>query len=123
MVPLELNPGNEQHPDEVDQRDADGDWEGPLPWFDNKGTLVVNGFELTEESSLSSLREAAEFLGFGRGGGKAALWTRLNQEAANRLFQEQNRHKGLVAVRAPRQPSQRRERTSRSHSSALSRLV
>lgn len=116
MVPVELDPGHELHPDEADQVDAGGEWDGPMPWFENNETLVVNGQELSVKNSLASLREAAEFLGLGRGGSKNTLWTRLNQEiqkiehremfiVANRLFKEQNRHKGLVAVRAPRQPS------------------
>ena len=115
-VPFELHPSNEVHVEEVDQMDIGGDWDGPMPWFENKETLVVNGNELNEQSSLASLREAAEFLGLGRGGSKYTLWTRLNQEVqkieqrdmfvvANRLFKEQNRHKGLIAIRAPRQPS------------------
>ena len=33
-----------------------------MPWFDNNEILVVNGFELTERSSLTSPREEAEFL-------------------------------------------------------------
>ena len=115
-VPFELDPHNELHPEEVDQLDSGGEWDGPMPWFENKETLVVNGNELREQSSLASLRDAAEFLGLGRGGSKHTLWSKLNQEVqkieqrdmfvvANRLFKEQNRHKGLIAVRAPRQPS------------------
>ena len=87
-----------------------------MPLFENKEMLQVNGQQLSEKSSLAHLREAAEFLGWGRGGSKHSLWTRLNQEIqkiehrdmfiiANRLYKEQNKHKGLVAVRAPRQPS------------------
>ena len=116
MVPQELDPGQMQHPEETDQVDVGGSWDGPMPWFENKELLQINGQQLSERSSLAHLREAAEFLGLGRGGSKATLWTRLNQEIqkmehremfviANRLYKEQNKHKGLVAIRAPRQPS------------------
>ena len=116
-VPFELNPQQEVLAEEVEQQDAEGDpWSGPIPMFENKAALVINDTDLSERSSLRALREAAEFLGVGRGGSKSSLWTRINQEvqkmenkelftAANRLFREQHRHQGLVPVRAPRQPS------------------
>lgn len=63
-------------------------------------TLVVNGFGLTEKSSLTSLREAAEFLGR-----SAKDRTQRRFVAANRPFKEQNRRRGLVAVPSPRPPS------------------
>ena len=116
-VPFELSPEQEVLAEEVERQDAEGDpWSGPIPMFENKDALVINNSELSERSSLRALREAAEFLGVGRGGSKNSLWTRINQEiqkmenkelftAANRLFREQHRHQGLVPVRAPRQPS------------------
>ena len=116
MVPQELDPQHVQQPEEMDQADVGGSWDGPMPLFENKEMLQVNGQQLSEKSSLAHLREAAEFLGLGRGGSKHSIWTRLNQEiqkiehrdmfiVANRLYKEQNKHKGLVAIRAPRQPS------------------
>ena len=116
-VPFELGGEQEITPEEVEQRDGEGDpWSGPIPMFEKKGSLVVNNAELSERSSLRASREAAEFLGVGRGGSKNAIWTRINQEiqkmehrelftTANRLFREQNQHKGLVPVHVPRQPS------------------
>eukprot|EP00913_Durusdinium_trenchii_P016912 g15900.t1 len=116
-VPFELQEQQKVTSEEVDQQDGEGDpWSGPIPMFENKESLVVNHAELNEKSPLMALREAAEFLGVGRGGSKNALWTRINQEVqkmehkelfttANRLFREQNKHKGLVPVHVPRQPS------------------
>ena len=116
-VPFELQEEQEVTAEEIEQRDGEGDpWNGPILMFENKESLVVNNTELSERSPLRALREAAEFLGVGRGGSKNALWTRINQEVqemehkelfttANRLFREQNQHKGLVPVHVPRQPS------------------
>ena len=103
--------------EEVDQHDSGEAWEGPLPVFSNRANLVVNDVGLTEQSSLATLRSAAEYLGIGTGGSKKSLWHRLNQQvqktehqqffvSANRLYKEQNKHKGLVHVPIPRQPSQ-----------------
>ena len=50
------------------------------------------------------MKKPSSLLGLGREGHKVE--PRDMSIAANRLFKEQNRHKGLVAVRAPRQPSQ-----------------
>ena len=102
----------------MDQHDSGEAWDGPLPVFNNRGAnLVLNDIDLTEQSSLATLRNAAEYLGIGTGDSKKTLWHRLNQQvqkiehqqlfaSANRLYKEQNKHKGLVHVPLPRQPSQ-----------------
>ena len=80
-VPFELQEEQEVTAEEIEQRDGEGDpWSGPIPMFENKESLVVNNADLSERSSLRALREAAEFLGVGRGGSKNALWARINQE-------------------------------------------
>ena len=56
MVPQELDPGHMQH---SEQADVGGSWDGPMPWFENKERLQVNGQQLSEKSSLAHLREAA----------------------------------------------------------------
>lgn len=112
MVPTELNPENEKTKEEVEQQDHGELWNGPLPMFENKEMLVVNGAELRGPSALAVLREAAEFLGIGRGGSKHSLWTRLHQQVqklenqslfvtANRLFREENQHKGFKCQDSP----------------------
>ena len=76
---------------------------------------MVNGLELNANSPLALLHGAAEYLGLNKGGAKKALWNRLNQKvqqleyeelflAANKLYKEEARQKGLVQVNIPRQP-------------------
>ena len=105
----------EQTPEEVEQQDAGVNWDGPIPVLENRESLVVNGLELNANSSLALLKGAAEYLGLNQGGSKKALWNRLNQKvqqleyeelflAANKLYKEEARQKGLAQVNIPRQP-------------------
>ena len=119
MVPPELQEGLK--PEELSQLHPGGvlasDEDGGVEWiFDNKPSLVVNGNVITASSSLAMLRASAEYLGTSRGGAKQALWDRLNQavqrhehqmmfQTANRLYREEQLHKGLVPQSAPREPS------------------
>ena len=77
-----------------------------MPVFNNRANLAVNEIDLTEHSSLATLRNAAEYLGIGTGGSKETLWHKLNQQvqkiehqqlfaSANRLYKELNKRKGL----------------------------
>ena len=120
MVPMELQEGLK--PEEISQLHPGGvlasDYAGGVEWmFDNKDTLVVNGNVISKNSSLAMLRSCAEYMGISRGGAKTALWDRLNQavqrhehlmmfQTANRLYREEQIHKGLVPQSAPRAPSQ-----------------
>ena len=61
---------------------------------------------------MATLRSAAEYLGLGAGGSTKTLWHKLNQlehqqlfASANRLYREQNKHKGLIQVSIPRRPT------------------
>ena len=120
MVPMELQEGLKQ--EEISQLHPGGvlasDDTGGIEWmFDNKDTLVVNGNVISQNSSLAMLRSCAEYMGISRGGAKTALWDRLNQvdqrherlmmfQTANKLYKEEQIHKGLVFQSAPGVPSQ-----------------
>ena len=119
MVPPEVQEGLK--PEELSQLHPGGvlasDEEGGVEWvFDNKPSLVFNGNVITASSSLAMLRANAEYLGISRGGAKQALWDLLNQavqrhehqmmfQIANRLYREEQLHKGLVPQSAPGEPS------------------
>ena len=92
MVPLELQEGLK--PEELAQAHPGGvfssDDAGGMEWiFENKGSLVVNGNVVTQNSSLAMLRSCASFMGMFRGGAKKALWDRLNQAVQRLCFQQQ----------------------------------
>ena len=118
-VPLELQEGLK--PEELAQVHPGGvlasDDAGGMGWiFENKDSLVVNGTVVTQNSSLTMLRNCASFMGISRGGAKKALWDRLNQavqrhehelmfSAANQLYREEQAHRGLVPQSVPRVPT------------------
>ena len=54
----------------------------PVP-VQRQATLVINGVELTEESTLKLLRNACKFLRVSPHGSKAVLWGRLQSEIAD----------------------------------------
>ena len=118
-VPEELDPNFQLQPEELDQPDQPMvGYEENLEWnFEEKDFLIVNENEVRLESPVRLLRAAAEFLGISKAGSKAQLWRRLNNEVqkqehlrmfelANQLYREEQQHKGLVPVRAPREPSE-----------------
>ena len=118
-IPAELQ--MEVKPEEVDQPHPGGalwsDSLGNVVWeFEEKDSLVVNGQVVTARSSMAMLRTCAQYLGISRGGAKATLWKRLNQavqqqehqrmfETANRLYREEQDHKGLIPQAVPRVPT------------------
>ena len=117
-VPPELREGLK--PEEIEQSHAGGallETMDGFEWiFDNKDSLVVNGEVLTSNSSAILLRASCEFLGLSKGGSKAALWNRLNQEvqkqehqqmflAANKLYREEQQMKGIIPQRPVRVPT------------------
>lgn len=78
---------------------------------------MVNGLELNANSSSALLKGAADYLGLSKGGSKKALWNRLNQKvqqleyeelflAANKLYKEEAKQKGVIQVNVPRQPGE-----------------
>ena len=117
-VPMEiLFPVEEEETTQPDAGRAGADEEaGPLVEMEDREVLVVNGSEITLESSLRLLRAAAEFLGLSKGGSKQRLWRNINAkvqqqealelfEAANKLYLEQSRPAGLSTLPLPRVPS------------------
>ena len=54
--------------EEIEPQDAGVALEGPMPVLENRDSWVVDGLELTENSSLALLRGAADYLGLGIGG-------------------------------------------------------
>ena len=117
-VPEELDPQHEVHEEEEDQQDKLAVFDGELQWqFEEKEVLHVNDNVITAVSPVRLLRAAADFLQLSKAGSRQQLWSRLNQEVqrqehlrafefANKLFLEEERHKGLVEVKAPRQPTE-----------------
>ena len=118
-VPAELDPQHGVQEEEEDQQDRQlAVFDGELQWqFEEKEVLHVNDNMITAVSPVRLPRAAADFLGVSKAGSKQQLWSRLNQEVqrqehlrafefANKLFLEEQRHKGLVEVKAPRQPTE-----------------
>ena len=102
-------------PEEHEQIDHGGGAEDIVWHFEPRETLNVDGNEISEHSSLRTLRSAAEYLGVSKGGSRRNLWQRLNDKAimlereaafeiANKLYKEE--HLTVAHPPLPRCPSE-----------------
>ena len=116
--------GEPQIPEEIQQDTLLGEVEQPdhggaaeeITWhFEPREVLNIDGNEITQQSSLRTLRSAAEYLGVSKGGSRMALWQRLNDKAimlekeqafeiANKLYKEE--HVKVEHPPLPRCPSE-----------------
>ena len=96
VVPYSFQLSEPAKPMEVEPETVDGTQPGgqeesrPLPSEEQRpivvqgpASLVVNGVEITEESTLKLLRNACKFLRISHHGSKAVLWGRLQSEIAD----------------------------------------